>query len=147
MNLTHVSGGGEQRSTAAHPLRHLSRSLENYSTFWSGYAGQTPQRLPTSRAQDNDLRQEVIRVTKELSKPVILGGDFNVIAARQDIYDFDKHAQEGGFSPAERENFQKLLACGLVDAMRERHPPPLFALLMSLNPPMKNVKIGDVGWR
>src|SRR5438105_3802435 len=56
--------------------------------------------------------------------PLVLGGDFNVAPADDDVW--DPRACHGGthVSAPERRAFADLLAWGLVDAYRLRHPEP-----------------------
>ena len=60
----------------------------------------------------------------DLSAPLVLGGDLNVAPADIDVW--DPAACQGGthVSPPERQAFGRLLALGLADAYRLRHPEP-----------------------
>ena len=60
----------------------------------------------------------------ERSSALLLGGDFNVAPSDADV--FDPKACHGGthVSAPEREAFARLLAWGLVDAYRLKHPEP-----------------------
>jgi exodeoxyribonuclease III len=62
--------------------------------------------------------------TRNPSEPLVVGGDFNVAPADEDVW--DPAACHGGthVSPAERRAFERLRAWGLVDAYRLRHPEP-----------------------
>lgn len=55
---------------------------------------------------------------------LVLGGDFNVAPTDRDVY--DPKLCHGGthVSPPERAQFDAVMACGLVDAYRLRHPEP-----------------------
>lgn len=65
-------------------------------------------------------------LTEECSpeEPLVLGGDFNVTPADEDVWDAE--AVHGGthVSPAERQALRQLEAWGLVDVYREQRPEP-----------------------
>jgi exodeoxyribonuclease III len=65
-------------------------------------------------------------LTEESSpeEPLLLGGDFNVTPADDDVW--DAAAVHGGthVSPAERQALEQLEAWGLVDVYREQRPEP-----------------------
>lgn len=58
------------------------------------------------------------------SEALVLGGDFNIAPADEDVW--DPQACHGGthVSPPEREAFARLAAWGLVDTYRQHHPEP-----------------------
>jgi len=58
----------------------------------------------------------------DLAQPLVLGGDFNVAPADEDVW--DPRACHGGthVSPREREAFARLGRLGLVDVYRAQHP-------------------------
>jgi len=62
------------------------------------------------------------RETRSESEPLVLGGDFNVAPTDADVW--DPAACHGGthVSPEERAAFGELVAWGLVDAYRLKHP-------------------------
>ncbi|HYH41911.1 MAG TPA: exodeoxyribonuclease III [Burkholderiales bacterium] len=64
------------------------------------------------------------RETRTTGEPLVLGGDFNV--APTDIDVWDPTACHGGthVSPEERAKVSELMAWGLIDAYRSRHPEP-----------------------
>ena len=51
-------------------------------------------------------------------EPVVLAGDFNVIPSPGDVYDPEAWASDALFLPETRARFQRLLALGLIDAIR-----------------------------
>lgn len=55
-------------------------------------------------------------------QPVVLAGDYNVVPTDLDIYDPRSWADDALLQPQSRERYQRLLAQGWVDALRERHP-------------------------
>jgi exodeoxyribonuclease-3 len=65
-----------------------------------------------------------LRETLEPSEDLVLGGDFNVAPADEDVYDPVVFVNSTHTSPSEREAFRRLLKWGLVDAYRLHHPEP-----------------------
>jgi len=65
-----------------------------------------------------------VRDACDPDQPLVIGGDFNVAPTDDDVW--DPTACHGGthVSPRERRAFADLLAWGLVDAYRLRHPEP-----------------------
>lgn len=55
-------------------------------------------------------------------KPVILGGDFNIIPQAIDCYDPDAWAEDALFHPDSRSSFYRLCHQGWTDALRAIHP-------------------------
>jgi exodeoxyribonuclease-3 len=59
--------------------------------------------------------------------PVVLAGDYNVVPTDFDIYSPKSWAKDALLQPESRERYQKLLAQGWLDALRDRHPDtPMF---------------------
>ncbi|WP_295729436.1 exodeoxyribonuclease III [uncultured Limosilactobacillus sp.] len=56
------------------------------------------------------------------TKPVIIGGDFNVAYQPSDIFDPTVNHQSANFTDTERRNFGDLLTEGLTDSFRYCHP-------------------------
>ncbi len=54
--------------------------------------------------------------------PVVLAGDFNVMPTELDVYRPERWVDDALFRPEVREAFQRLLAQGWTDALRELHP-------------------------
>lgn len=54
--------------------------------------------------------------------PLILGGDFNVIPAAEDVYDPQGWAEDALFRLDTRRSYRALLNLGLTDAFRALHP-------------------------
>jgi len=54
--------------------------------------------------------------------PVVLAGDFNVVPTDFDIYDPKSWKKDALLQPAARDAYQRLVAQGWTDALRERHP-------------------------
>ncbi|HEV7714542.1 MAG TPA: exodeoxyribonuclease III, partial [Steroidobacteraceae bacterium] len=55
-------------------------------------------------------------------KPVVLAGDYNVVPTDFDIYDPKSWKKDALLQPAPRAAYQRLLAQGWVDSLREKHP-------------------------
>ena len=67
----------------------------------------------------------LIRHAKKLygsAAPVVLAGDFNVVPTDFDIYNPKSWRKDALLQPESREAYQRLLAQGWVDALRELHP-------------------------
>jgi exodeoxyribonuclease III len=58
----------------------------------------------------------------ELTEPVILAGDFNVVPTDFDIYNPKSWRRDALLQPESRECFERLLAQGWVDAIRTLYP-------------------------
>lgn len=71
---------------------------------------------------DKDFREYLMALRR--SKPVVVGGDFNVAHLDKDIWNVEaKHIpKSAGTTPAERQSFTELLESGFVDTFRHRHP-------------------------
>lgn len=54
--------------------------------------------------------------------PVVLAGDYNVAPTERDVYPTTSYRDNALIQPEPRRLFQKLLAQGWVDAIRDRHP-------------------------
>lgn len=54
--------------------------------------------------------------------PFVLGGDYNVIPAPEDVYDPDGWSEDALFRIETRRQFRKLLNLGLTEAFRALHP-------------------------
>lgn len=54
--------------------------------------------------------------------PFVLGGDFNVIPASQDVYDPKGWAQDALFLPRTRAAYREIINLGLTEAFRALHP-------------------------
>jgi exodeoxyribonuclease-3 len=55
-------------------------------------------------------------------QPVVLAGDYNVVPTDFDIYDTKSWKKDALLQPQSRAAFERLLAQGWTDALRERHP-------------------------
>lgn len=74
------------------------------------------KRLPFRLEWDNGLQNTISDL--ENSKPVILCGDLNVAHHEIDLAHPTRNRGKSGFSDAERDSFNKLLALGYEDAFR-----------------------------
>lgn len=59
---------------------------------------------------------------KQLPKPVLVCGDFNVARTSLDVYDEAIASQAAGYTPQERESFEQNFLSFLDDAWRTLHP-------------------------
>lgn len=64
---------------------------------------------------------EHVRTLLTYDEALIIGGDFNIAPADQDVYDPEKWHEEILCSTRERESFSSLLYLGLTDALRALH--------------------------
>lgn len=90
---------------------------------------------------------ELLAYLQQLSKPIILCGDFNVARAYIDIYPENLRNKENpaGFRSEERDNFETLLDAGYVDIFREWYPKRLGAYTWWSN--RLNKRLENRGWR
>jgi exodeoxyribonuclease-3 len=65
-----------------------------------------------------------LRETCDPAQPLVIGGDFNVAPADDDVYDPRDFAGATHVSPAERAAVAALRDWGMVDAYRLHHPEP-----------------------
>jgi exodeoxyribonuclease-3 len=56
---------------------------------------------------------------QDCGQPVVLAGDFNVVPTDEDIYDPKSWRKDALLQPQSRERYQKLLAQGWTDALRD----------------------------
>ena len=54
--------------------------------------------------------------------PVVLAGDYNIVPTAADIYETTSYRDNALVQPAPREQYQRLLEQGWVDAIRKLHP-------------------------
>ncbi len=57
-------------------------------------------------------------------RPVVLGGDFNVIPTPEDVYDAARWSEDALYKLDTRRAFRALVNLGLTDAFRALHPGP-----------------------
>jgi exodeoxyribonuclease III len=58
--------------------------------------------------------------------PVVLAGDYNVVPTTEDIYDPKSWRRNALLQPAPRACYQRLLAQGWLDSLRDRHPGRIY---------------------
>jgi len=87
--------------------------------------------VPNGRALDNphytyklgwlgDLREELTQ--RDAAQSLVIGGDFNVALADEDVYDMTAFEGATHVSAPERSAMHALLDTGLVDLARQHHP-------------------------
>jgi exodeoxyribonuclease-3 len=59
---------------------------------------------------------------RDLGKPAVLAGDYNVVPTDFDVYDAKNWRKDALLQPESRAAYQRLLDQGWVDALRVRHP-------------------------
>lgn len=67
------------------------------------------------------LRQHAQGLLKT-ERPFVLGGDYNIIPAAEDVYDPQAWETDALFRPESRAQFRALLNLGLTEAFRALHP-------------------------
>jgi exodeoxyribonuclease-3 len=90
------------------------------------------------------LRNYLNMLKEKMSVPVIMVGDLNVAPKEIDIHDPKGKNKVAGFSPEERNEFQNLLGCGLVDSFRHKYPTTVKYTYYSN---FANAREKGLGWR
>ena len=71
---------------------------------------------------DADFHDYLKALERDKAKPIILAGDLNVAHQDIDIHDPKGKSRYAGFTPEERDSFQKLLERGFTDTFRHLYP-------------------------
>ncbi|HEX5466714.1 MAG TPA: exodeoxyribonuclease III [Candidatus Limnocylindrales bacterium] len=126
VGLTAVSQGFERRGPDADGARFLAADCDGLRVI-SIYA-------PNGRALATETYEAKLAWYERLlawlqaqadpAQPLVLGGDLNIAPADADVYDPAAYVGTTHTSAPERAAFEALLAWGLVDAYRLRHPEP-----------------------
>ena len=90
------------------------------------------------------LRKYLQLLKEELNIPIILCGDLNVAHKEIDVYDTKGKHKLPGFSPEERDEFQKLLDIGFTDTFRHLYPD---IRKYSYFSNFANTRANNRGWR
>jgi exodeoxyribonuclease-3 len=120
----------------------------DFGDFWL-VCSYTPNAQPELARLDFRLRWEdayrsfIMELDRE--KPVILCGDFNVAHEEIDLARPKPNIGNPGFSCEERAKMTELLAAGLSDCFRTRHPEVLGAYTWWSY--RANARANNVGWR
>lgn len=99
-------------------------------------------RLPYKQAFNQALRQKILELEK--TKPVILSGDFNVAHQPLDLTNPKNNEGSAGYTLAERQFFDQLLADGWIDLWRQRHPEKIGYTWWSYR---FGARLKNIGWR
>ena len=93
-----------------------------------------------------EFNKKLLRKLQELekSKPVIIGGDFNVAHAEIDIARPQQNKGNAGFTDQEREWMTEFLNSGFVDTFRKMHPETVKYSWWSYR---GKARERNVGWR
>lgn len=75
---------------------------------------------------------------------IILAGDFNIAHKEIDVFNAKHNKNNTMFTPGEREQIDKLIGLGFIDAFREQNPQKQ---CFSWWPYMANLRERDIGWR
>jgi len=119
-----------------------------YDTFYvvTAYvpnAGKKLVTLPKRMDWDPKFRNHVKKLDKK--KPVIICGDLNVAHKEIDLKNPKTNKKNAGFTPEEREGFDKLLEAGFVDTYRNYNPEKENAYTFWTY--MMGCRAKNVGWR
>src|SRR3972149_2691071 len=79
-------------------------------------------RLPYRIAWDRDFLKFLAKLGRQ--KPVIFCGDLNVAHQEIDLANPKSNVKNAGFTPEEREGFDRILRAGFVDTFREFNREP-----------------------
>jgi exodeoxyribonuclease-3 len=63
-----------------------------------------------------------LKTLVEVKAPVVVAGDFNIIPTDRDVYKPERWQDDALFAPEAKATYQRLLAQGWTDAIRDRHP-------------------------
>ena len=85
------------------------------------------------------------RSLHERDRRLILCGDLNVARSDRDVHPKERKPRAIGQLPEEREQFERILACGLVDVGRALDPDN--EGLFTWWPPWRNLRERNIGWR
>jgi exodeoxyribonuclease III len=85
-----------------------------------------------------------IRSLRNLKKPVIITGDFNVAHQDLDLFHYKSNRKNAGFLPQERQFFSDLLALGFIDAFRFLYPERREYSWWAATDKLRQ---RDIGWR
>ncbi|MGE5327855.1 MAG: exodeoxyribonuclease III [Thiobacillus sp.] len=140
-NLIH-DGYGDPKEEG----RVLSLEFDN---FWviTVYTPNAKRDLSRLELRHKQWDPAFIEHVKELekSKPVLVCGDFNVAHKEIDLANPKQNEKNAGFTPEEREGFDKIINAGLVDVFREAFPDKTGAYTWWTW--RANARERNVGWR
>jgi len=106
-------------------------------------AGRGLPRLQDKRDWSEAFRKYLIKLDKK--KPVIACGDLNCAHTEIDLANPKSNKKSAGFTPEEREDFDKLLDSGFFDSYRFLNPDKLGAYTFWSN--IRNSREKNIGWR
>ena len=108
-------------------------------------AGEGLKRLDYKIKEWNqDFHNYLKRLEIERRKPVVLAGDLNVAHKEIDIYDPKGKEKVPGYTPQERQSFDKLLKRGFCDTYRHLYPTRIQYTFWSVRARLRPV---NKGWR
>jgi len=93
---------------------------------------------------DADFHDYLKQLEVDKKKPVILTGDLNVAPHPIDLYDTKGKEKVPGYTPEERQSFEKLLARGFTDTFRHLYPEKVQYSFWSVR---ANLRPSNRGWR
>jgi exodeoxyribonuclease III len=114
-------------------------------TSYHPNSGDGLKRLSYRRQWNADFEAFLLQLSPARAKPLIICGDFNVARHDIDLYDPDGNHTSAGFTPQEREDFERLLAaCNLADPFRLANPGPGHYTWWSYRSGARRL---NIGWR
>jgi len=93
---------------------------------------------------DRDFQAYLHKLRNDKHKPVIITGDLNVAHQEIDVFDPKGKEKIAGYTPQERESFDKFLKEGFVDTFRHFHPEKKQFSFWSAR---SGARKEDKGWR
>ncbi|CAL1569550.1 unnamed protein product [Knipowitschia caucasica] len=106
-------------------------------------AGKGLVRLDYRKTWDEDFQAYLSGLDQQ--KPLVLCGDLNVAHQEIDLKNPKGNKKNAGFTPQEREGFDKLLAAGFFDSFRTLYPDQQYAYTFWTY--MMGARGKNVGWR
>lgn len=103
------------------------------------HGGREKQNLPYKL----DVYESLIKYLSKLKKPIILGGDFNIAHTEVDLARPKENETNTMFTMEEREQIDKILELGFVDAFRRFHSKNNYTWWLRAF----NAKKRNIGWR
>lgn len=111
-------------------------------TVYTPNAQRDLARLDYRQEWDRDFLKFLKRLEKK--KPVVFCGDLNVAHKEIDLANPKSNQKNAGFTPEEREGFDRIVKAGFVDTFREFEPGPGHYTWWSQ---MGTARERNIGWR
>lgn len=124
--------------------RVLTLEFADYylTTVYTPNAQRGLTRLDYRMEWDRDYLKFLRRLEKK--KPVVFCGDLNVAHKEIDLANPKSNVKNAGFTPEEREGFDRIVQAGFIDTFREFEPGPGHYTWWSQ---MGGARARNIGWR